>query len=125
LSWSEFRKSIVGVLRATSSSRWRWKKWMSHGSGTGATTGQSRNKLLNLCHDLANRAEVIRGQGSVDGNDEGDLAIRQRPALVDNWLGLGSAREGPLCIERVSGERPMVQSNGTIDKRQVSVEVWS
>src|SRR5258708_37729141 len=105
LSGSPSRKSIVGVDRAASSSRWRWKKWISHGSGIGATTGQSRNKLLNLCDDLADGAEVIRGQRPADRNDERDLTIRQRPALVDNWLGLRSARGDLLRKERVCDRR--------------------
>src|SRR5438128_2115808 len=40
LSSSPSRKSMAGTGRAGSSSLWRWKKWISHGSGTGVTTGQ-------------------------------------------------------------------------------------
>jgi len=71
-----------GRGRAGPSSLWRWKKWISHGSGTVITTGQARNKPLDLPDNHADRGEILCGQGPVGRDDERNLAIRERRALV-------------------------------------------
>src|SRR5258706_12903439 len=105
LSGSPSRNSIVGVGRAGSSSLWRWKKWISHGSGTGITTGQARDKPLDLPDNRADRGEVGRGQGPVGRDDERNLAVRERPALVKHRLGDRPVGGGPLRRGRVRGWR--------------------
>src|SRR5258706_13645636 len=77
LSGRPWRNSMVGAGRAGSSSWWRWKKWISHGSGTVITAGQARNKPLDLPDNHADRGEVFCGQGSVGRDDERNLAIRE------------------------------------------------
>src|SRR5258706_6778246 len=82
LSGRPSRNSIVGAGRAGSSSWWRWKKWISHGSGTVITAGQAPNKPLDLPHNDADRGEGLCGERAVGRDDERHLATPEWPALV-------------------------------------------
>src|SRR6266566_2731866 len=72
LSGRPSRKSMVGTRRAGSSSVWRWKKWMSHGSGIDITASQTSNELLDLCYNRADGCEVGGGKRPCDRDGERD-----------------------------------------------------
>lgn len=77
---------MAGTGHAGSSSLWRWKKWISHGSGIGATTSQASDKLLDLRYDSANGCEVGRRQRPCNCDSERDFAIGEGPVLVEHGL---------------------------------------
>src|SRR5258706_4679418 len=70
LSGRPSRNSIVGVGRAGSSAWWRWKKWISHGSGTVITAGQARNKPPDLPPNHTAKGADFFGQEAGCGVDE-------------------------------------------------------
>src|SRR5579875_683601 len=109
LSGSPSRKSMAGTGRAGSSSLWRWKKWISQGSGTSVTASQARDKLLNLSHDRPDRGEFRSGQRPRDRDSKSDLAVRNAPVLVEYRL------------ERRRASRAVCR--GTI-VRQAGLEPW-
>jgi hypothetical protein len=78
---------LIRLMRTRGLKRRRWKKWISHRSGTDPTIGQALHQLLNLGDNLADGGEVRRRQRTADGNDErlrpgeqGDLA-----SLLTAW----------------------------------------
>src|SRR5260370_12966970 len=81
LSGRPSRNSIVGVGRAGSSSWWRWKKWISHGSGTVITAGHARHKPRDLPHHPPHRGECVFGAGAGGPADHSHLRPRAKSTL--------------------------------------------
>src|SRR5207244_10713945 len=71
----ESSKSIAGTASAGSSAWWRWKKWISHGSGIRRRSGLPGGLVDHRRHGLGGLAVVVGQQMPVAVQREDDRGV--------------------------------------------------